>query len=151
LAWDAHLFTHALILANAPQPIRSRQFTDLLLGAVKVLDTCSATSGKSIANTASRINALADVTAHDGVHFTPEGCFNLARSLGADMDALAAPKLPKSRQKQDFKRGFCSTVGADTQASGQDEPSTGSVDGTVAAWDHTRASTHSIHTEDNLK
>jgi hypothetical protein len=64
----------------------------------KVLVTCSATSGKCTANTASRINALADVTAHDGVHFTPEGYLNLARSIRVGMDALAALKLPKTRQ-----------------------------------------------------
>jgi hypothetical protein len=82
----------------------------------KVLDTCSATALPCTANTASRIQALAEITARDGVHLKPEGYFNLARSIGTGMDSLAAPKRNPKKQKQYFWRGFKSTKGSDTMA-----------------------------------
>jgi hypothetical protein len=82
----------------------------------QVLDTCSATALPCTANTASRIQALAEITVRDGVHLKPEGYFNLARSIGTGMDSLAAPKRTPSKQKQYFWRGFKSTKGSDTMA-----------------------------------
>ncbi len=79
----------------------------------KVLDTCSVTALNCTANTSTRIAALADVTAQDGVHFTSDGYFNLARSIGAGMDSLAESRPPKRRQKQYFWRGFRSVLGSD--------------------------------------
>jgi hypothetical protein len=80
---------------------------------LKVLDTCSVTALNSTANTSSRIAALAEVTAQDGVHFSPDGYFNLARSIGARIDSLAETGPPKKRQKQYFWRGFRSAWGSD--------------------------------------
>jgi hypothetical protein len=82
----------------------------------KVLDTCSATALPCTANTASRIQALAEITARDGVHLKPEGYLNLARSIGTGMDSLAAPKRTPKKQKQYFWRGFKSAKGSDTMA-----------------------------------
>ncbi len=79
----------------------------------KVLDTCSVTALNYTANTSTRIAALADVTAHDGDHFTSDGYFNLAWSIGAGMDSLAESRPPKRRQKQYFWRGFRSVLGSD--------------------------------------
>jgi hypothetical protein len=85
----------------------------------KVLDTCSATALPCTANTASRIQALSEITARDGVHLKPDGYLNLARSIGTGMDSLAAPKRTPRRQKQYFWRGFKSTKGSDTLAAPQ--------------------------------
>jgi hypothetical protein len=79
----------------------------------KVLDTCSATALHSTANTTTRIEALAAVTAHDGVHLSREGYFNLARNIGAGMDTFASERPQKKRQKQYFWRGFRSAWGSD--------------------------------------
>jgi hypothetical protein len=79
----------------------------------KVLDTCSVTALHSTANTSTRIEALAEVTAHDGVHFSREGYFNLARNIGAGMDTFASERPQKKRQKQYFWRGFRSAWGSD--------------------------------------
>jgi hypothetical protein len=53
------------------------------------------------------------VTAHDGVHFSREGYFNLARNIGAGMDTFASERPQKKRQKQYFWRGFRSAWGSD--------------------------------------
>jgi hypothetical protein len=79
----------------------------------KVLDTCSVTALNSTANASTRIEALAEVTVHDGFHFSREGYFNLARNIGAGMDTFASERPQKKRQKQYFWRGFRSAWGSD--------------------------------------
>jgi hypothetical protein len=82
----------------------------------KVLNTCSATTLPFTANTASRIQAHAEITAGDGVHMTPAGYSNLARSIGTGINSLAEPKRVSRKPKQHFWRGFKSINGANTVA-----------------------------------
>jgi hypothetical protein len=72
----------------------------------KVLDTCSVTSLKCTANTSSCIKALAEVTAQDGVHLTPEVYFNRCRygltchaeAIEEATEALLLEGLPQHRR-----------------------------------------------------
>jgi hypothetical protein len=79
---------------------------------VRVLDTCCVTSCAGTANTESRLNALRDVMAPDGVHYLSEGYVNLVAGCVSAVDAsitkLEVTKTNTSQTKH-FWRGFRSS------------------------------------------
>jgi hypothetical protein len=88
---------------------------------VRVLDTCCVTSCAGTANTESRLNALRDVMAPDGVHYLSEGYANLvaqcASAAAASITKFEVIKTNTSQTKH-FWRGFRSSNGAKTAVHG---------------------------------
>jgi hypothetical protein len=88
---------------------------------VRVLDTCCVTSCAGTANTESRLCALRDVMAPDGVHYLSDGYANFV-SQCASAAAASFTKTDVSRTNQSqtkhFWRGFRSSIGAKTAVHG---------------------------------
>jgi hypothetical protein len=111
----------------------------------KVLDTCAATTLPCTANTASRIQALAEITAGDGVHMTPLGYSNLAHSIGTGINSLAEPQRVSSKRKQHFWRGFKSVMGANTVAPQKNAMNRSACRGNHHSGKFFRGGVHSYH------
>ncbi len=82
---------------------------------VRVLDTCCVTSCVGTANTESRLNALRDVMAADGVHYLSEGYVNLVAGCVSAVDAsINKTEVIRTNtcQTKHFWRGFRSLNGA---------------------------------------
>jgi hypothetical protein len=113
----------------------------------KVMDSCCTTTCAPTSNTTARLDGLRAVSEKDGVHFTSEGCRNLANRCTVCIKGLLENTGKEHGHRTFFWRGFKSTVGAKLTIVKKRQGAPGRGGGGTPLWPLSSAWIPSVQTE----